>query len=120
MYDESVRVWCEMRDAVIPRIKELKMQGLTYKAVTEILVKDYPNMGLTESNVSKWGLRALGNMTKYRKAEDGSLVSKGEHIFISADVLKLLEEARKQLQVDLGKKFLPSHSETIKDLINKC
>jgi hypothetical protein len=120
MYDESVRAWCEMRDAVIPRIKELKLKGLTYKTITTELQKDYPNMGLTESCVSKWGLRELGSMTRYRKTEDGGLTPRGYDIFVSAEVVKLLEDARERLRVDLGKKYLPSYSETIKDLLDKC
>jgi len=120
MTDDEYTAWWKMKDAVIPRIKELKMKGLSYKAITEILVKDYPNMGLTASHVSKWGLRTLGAMNLFNRNIDGSLVEKGRNIFIDADTLKLLEEARERLRVDLGRKFLPSYSETIKDFINKC
>lgn len=121
-YDQEWRrelaEYSKMKDACIPRIKELKLKGLSYKEITEILVKDHPN--LTVSYVSKWGLRELGNMSRYTKNDDGSLSVKGYDIFVSADVMKLLEEARERLRVDLGRTYLPSYSETIKDFINKC
>lgn len=115
------KLWEEdrlMREACSPTIKELKLKGLTYGKITVELQKTYPSM--TESTVSKLGIKLLGSMHDYRRNTDGTLTKKRYTISIDDEVMNLLEEVRKRLRVDLGRTYVPSYSETIKDLINKC
>ena len=115
---EYLDKWSKMKSACIPRIKELKLKGMTYKAITIQLQKEYPD--LTESEVSKWGLRELGSMHDYRRNPDGSLVRKRYEIWIDDETMERLTKARERLRDDLGMSYLPSHSITIKDLLDKC
>jgi hypothetical protein len=116
--DAELKEWFKMKSACIPRIKELKLKGMTYKAITIQLQKEYP--ALTESEVSKWGYRELGSMQDYRKNPDGSLVRKRYEIWIDEETMERLTKARERLRDDWGRSYLPSHSETIKDLLDKC
>jgi hypothetical protein len=110
--------YSKMKEECSPKIRELKLKGLSYKEITTQLQSKYPD--LTESYVSKWGLRMLGQMSRYQKNKDGGLSLKYHEIAITPDVMERLEEARERLRVDLGRRFKPTHSETIKDLLDKC
>ena len=116
--NDYIEEYVKMRETCTPRIKELKLKGLSYKAITEILAKEYPN--LTESYVSKWGLKVLGSMHDYRRNPDGSLVRRRYEITIDDETMNLLAKARERLRDDWGMDYLPSYSDTIKDFINKC
>jgi hypothetical protein len=107
-----------MREACEPTIKELKLKGLTYGQITKEIQKTYPN--ISASTVSKIGLKALGSMHDYRKNSDGTLTKKRYQISIDDKAMDSLDKARERLRMDWGMTYLPSYSETIKDLLNKC
>ncbi len=123
MEDDWLAEW-RKQDAILdecePYIKEAKLRGDTYNQIACHIAEKYPQTTITESIVSKRGRKILGSMRDYSKDKDGSLYKDVFYLRVDKKTYDAFQEARKRLQVDLNRTYLPTERETIMDLINKC
>ena len=118
---KKIRDMNEVWKLSMPRIKEFRMQGISYRVITEMLASEFPE--LTESFVSKWGSKAgLPLINQFTKV-DGELKldpkKTFKHLRIDMVLAERFEHARLRLQQDLRKKFPPNDAQVIEDLLNK-
>lgn len=117
MMRDMYEVW----ELSLPRIKELRMQGFSYKVITEMLQGEFPE--LTESYVSKWGSKAglplLNQFTKVNGELKLDPRKQFKYLRIDMVLAERFEEARLRLQQDLQRQFPPSDAQVITDLLDK-